>query len=139
MSEMLPSRPVSTAGAPAIMLEGKLSEYLAPEIKDAKTRDKFFYTTGSQLPLGNFTPDGSFLFMMGSIMKQTMLIEKFEHSIKDIDIQTWQLRDMGIGQATRGIMGITASQLTEQRLRITEAGAGQQKPGILGRLFGGNK
>lgn len=138
MSEMLPSRPVSTTGAPAIMLEGKLSEYLAPEIKDAKTREKFFYTTGSQLPLGNFTPDGSFLFMVGSVMRQTMMVEKFEGAIKDIDIQTWQLRDMGIGQATRGIMGITSAQLTEQRLRITEASPGQSR-GIMGRLFGSEK
>jgi hypothetical protein len=119
------------------MLEGTLSQFLAPELKDAKTREKFFYTTGSQLPLGNFTPDGSFLYMMGSIMQQTMLLQKFEGRLKDIDIQAKQLRDMGIGQSTRGIMGITSSQLTEQRLRITEANASQGKSGIMGRLFGG--
>lgn len=129
-------RQITTAGAPAIMLEGTLQGYLAPEIKDAKTRDMFFYTTGSQLPLGNFTPDGSFLFMMGSVLKQTAMLQKFEGKIKAKDIQARQLRDMGIGQATRGIMGVTAAQLTEQRIKVTE-GQGQPKPGIMQRMFGG--
>lgn len=131
-------RQITTAGAPAIMLEGTLHGYLAPEIKDAKTRDLFFYTTGSQLPLGNFTPDGSFLLMMGSVMKQTAMLQKFEGRIKPKDIQARQLRDMGIGQATRGILGVTAAQLTEQRIRVTE-GQQQPKPGILQRMFGSGK
>jgi len=117
-------------GAP-LQLTGSITEYLEPDLSDARLKKQFFYTASGLLPLIN-ADTNLVMCIYGDVSARAHILKKWgdkkspDYTYRDIEL-------MALGQASRGIKGFTAGQLTTQNIRIQENP--QKKQGLLGRLF----